>query len=316
MLNSARRTVICLLLALCALAAPSATAFAEGPQPTVRPCAQHDVCVGISQGPGTPAPGHTVPGGGGGGGDGVVPMCSWNGQQWPCWDDDLGWFSTNDGCYYIASDPQPPAGDPAWAGHQPSDGAVYEVNCRGTGGQLTPKPVQFFADPPVAARPLVRPRDLMNQVIDEWGFLPPVLRAAPGDTAVVGAPVWLWYDRTDRTYGDRTRSLSMGGLTVTVKATRTPVTWTVDDGSGSFTCADATTPYSKDLPASATAPCSHTFKVSSARARDQKFNLTARYDWHIEATRSDTGAEFADFNIRMEGAQIVSLRVAEVQVLN
>ena len=103
------KTVFRTLLLSALLLASTAPASAEEPGGGVNPCAVRDICIVVTEPGGTAEPGS---GGGGtsGGSDGGVQMCSWNGQQWPCWDDDLGWFSTSDGCYYHRSEPQPPAG--------------------------------------------------------------------------------------------------------------------------------------------------------------------------------------------------------------
>ncbi|GAA2748216.1 hypothetical protein [Kitasatospora cinereorecta] len=317
MLNSIRSMTVCGILTLGLVAAGITSASADDPTSTgdVTQCANQAVCGSVTDHSGsTPSPGATL--GGSGGGGGGVQMCSWNGQQWPCWDDDLGWFSTSDGCYYQASDPQPPADDPAWAGHMPTDGAVYEVNCRGVGGQLTPKPLMFFAAAPVAQPPRDRPIDIARRTVKQMHFDSPTLHAAPAGTAVVGSPVWLWYDATPTTDGVQTKKVDGLGLSITITATRGEVSWDPGDGSSTFGCKDSVTPYRSDLPRDAVPPCGYTYRTSSAKAKDTSFYLTAKFLWHVEATRSDTGAVFYRVDIPVDTQVPLKLQVAEVQVLN
>jgi hypothetical protein len=307
------KTVFRTLLLMGLIVASAAPASAQDPGAGGNPCAVRDICVIVVEPGSTPDPGNGG-GGSGGGGDGGVQMCSWNGQQWPCWDDDLGWFSTSDGCYYRASDPQPPAGDPSWGGHDPSQGAVYEVNCRGVGGELTPKPPMFFAQPPGGPPPPDRPYDLGMKALGRIHFDAPELHAAPATTAVVGAPVWLWYAATPTTSGTQRATAQGRTLSVTATATLTSVHWDTGDGSG----ADCTGPgsaYRSGEPADRP-PCGHTYRTASAGQKDQAFYLTATLTWHVEAVRSDTGKRVFTLDFPVSSDQPMPLKVAEVQALN
>lgn len=307
MLKSFARTVFAVML----LMALSPAARADGPSGGVAPCENSYICVGVTEPPSAPAaaPG---PSAGSGGGDGGTQLCSWNGQQWPCWDDDLGWFNTSDGCYYHRSDPQPPADDPAWGGNAPSTGAVYEVNCRGVGGELTPKPPMFFAQPPGGPPPPDRPYDLGMTAVRMIHFDAPELHTAPAGTAVVGMPVWLWYIRTPTTGGPQSATAHGRTLSVTATATLTGVHWDTGDGGGTD-CTDPGTPYL----AGATRPsCGYTYHTSSAGQPGTDYYLTATMTWHIEAHRSDNATQVFGFDYTVSTAQPLPLKVAEVQVLN
>jgi len=315
MLKSVGRLLVALLLVL----AVSPAAFADPGQPgDVTPCENHYICIDIEEPGGTPNPGQTT-GGTSGGGDGGVQMCSWNGQQWPCWDNDLGWFNTSDGCYYHRSDPQPPADDSAWAGHTSADGAVYEVNCRGVGGQLTPKPPMFFAQPPGGAPPPDNAVDLALRALRKMRFDSPELHAAPGGTAVVSMPVWFWYTPTATTSGARTETVKGRTISVTVKAVLTSVSWDTGDGSDGATCTGeaAVTPYRTDVPQGTKPPCGYTYLTSSAGAGDNAFYVKATLHWEVQATRSDSGGTVFRVPLRYPVVTEVPLRlqVAEVQAL-
>ncbi|GAA0689116.1 ATP/GTP-binding protein [Kitasatospora atroaurantiaca] len=316
MLKSVWRLLIAavMLLGLTVALNPSAVADPSGgPGGGVTPCKNLYICVIVTEPGGTPSPGSTNPGGSGGD-DGGVQMCSWNGQQWPCWDDSLGWFNASDGCYYHRSEPQPPADDPAWDGHDPSSGAVYEVNCRGVGGQLTPKPPMFFAQPPGGAPPPDRPVDLGWRAIRKIQLAAPQLRTAPTGTAVVGLPVWLWYDRTPATVGPLSATAPGRTLSVTATATLVNVHWDTGVGAG-VDCTTPGTAYRPEAGSSRSPDCGYVYDTSSAQQKDGQFFLTATLTWRVTAVRSDTGAQVLGFDYQV-ASDTLPLRVGEVQVLN
>lgn len=314
MLRTARRILVRALLLIGMLAVATTPAVAEEPGGTVNPCAVRDICVIVVEpGSGTPKPGSTLPGGGGS--TGTVPTCTWNGHEWPCWDDKLGWFSTANGCYYLQASPQPPAGHRAWEGHKPEDGKVYEVTCRGTGDVLTPQPLQFFAQPPVAQPPVDNVAELGRRALELLRLSPPVLHAAPTGSAVVGVPVWLWYDRADASVGPVSRTVSGNVISVTATARLSNVSWDTDDGHR-VTCTGAGTPYQASAGAAASPDCGHLYRVGSAQRPDGTFYLSATATWRITAVRNDTGAQIADFPWDVPAAELLPLRVAEVQLLN
>ncbi|WP_156178468.1 hypothetical protein [Saccharothrix sp. ST-888] len=244
-----------------------------------------------------------------------MQMCSWNGQQWPCWDDDLGWFSSSDGCYYHRMNQQPPAGAKEWGGHDPSEGAVYEVNCRGIDGQLTPKDPMFFAQPPGGEPPPDRPYDLGLKALKTIRLAAPVLHAAPTGTAVVGVPVWLWYDRDAATTGPLSATATGRQISVTATVTLAGVHWDTGDGAG-VDCTSPGTPYHADAGGSPSPDCGHLYTTGSARQRDGRYYLTATLNWKVTAVVSGTGEKVFAFDFPVTSDQPLPLRVGEVQVLN
>ncbi|WP_371501025.1 hypothetical protein OG871_29750 [Kitasatospora sp. NBC_00374] len=313
MLKSFWRPVVCLVAAVGLLTAGLTPAMADDPSGEVNPCTVRDICVVVTEPGSTPGPGPT--GGGSGGGGGGVQTCSWNGQQWPCWDDDLGWFSSSDGCYYRRSQPQPPAGDPSWAGHDPADGAVYEVNCRGVGGQLSTKPLTFFPQAPGGAPPET-PAQLGARAFAKIHFDAPELHAAPAGTAVVGLPVWLWYTPTATTRGPQSATAKGPTLTATATATLKEVRWDTDDGAATTVCKDPGTPYQAGGDPNLQPSCGHVYTTGSARKSDHSYALTATLVWRVEITRSDTGGRINAFDYERPTDVPLPLRVGEVQVLN
>lgn len=312
MLKSGWRMMIRAAVLLGMVAATFSPAVAADPTGGVNPCTVSDICVVITEPGSDPSPGSTLPGGSGGGGGGVQ-MCSWNGQQWPCWDDDLGWFNTSDGCYYHRSDPQPPADDQAWGGHDPSSGAVYEVNCRGVGGQLTPKPPMFFAQPPGGEPPADRPVDLGLKAVRMIHFDPPKLHAAPGGTALVGSPVWLWYDRKDSTAGPQSATVKGRQISVTATAEIKNVHWDTGDGTAGVDCRTPGTAYT---PGATSPDCQYVYRTGSAHQKDSSYYLTAVITWHISAKVVGQAGQVFGFDYLVPTDQPLPLRVGEMQVLN
>ncbi|WP_441249035.1 hypothetical protein [Kitasatospora sp. McL0602] len=218
---------------------------------------------------------------------------------------------TSDGCYYKRSNPQPEPGDKAWAGHDPASGAVYEVNCRDVGNVLTAKDPEFFTQPP-GGPPPDRPVDLAWQAIGLMRFHVPKLHAAPAGTAVVGAPVWLWYERGDGTSDPQTATVSGHTLTVTAKAVVDNVHWDTGD-HGAVDCA---TPGTEYAPGATASDCTYTYRTGSALQPQTSYYLTAVITWHVTATIVGRNKQVIDFMYPIASDVPLQLRVGEMQVLN
>ncbi|MEW1913818.1 ATP/GTP-binding protein [Kitasatospora sp. NPDC085895] len=243
--------------------------------------------------PGQP-PGNSAGGSGGsGGGTAGEPKCVWNGHEWPCHDSALGWFNTSDGCYWQQRDPQPPAGDPDWAGHQPGDGAVYEVTCRGTGGALTPAPNQWLQNPPPGFGGGVDLGALARQAADRMLLVGPQIGMAPepGRTGLVGMPVWMWTSVSPTTWGPNTASASAGAVTVTATAHASKIDWSMGDGR-TVTCTSAGTPYQPSYGGASSPDCGHTYTSTSASQPHGKFHVTAVTTWVVDWTGAGRTGQF------------------------
>ncbi|GGQ69698.1 hypothetical protein [Kitasatospora griseola] len=304
MLNSAWRAALCALtgIGLTVAFVPSASA-------DVTPCADDIICTGIHE----PGSGGT-PGGGstGGGGDSGSDTCSWNGRPVPCWRDDLGWFSS--GCYYRLAKPQPLETEDVWDGKTGKDGAIYDRACL---GNEAPGSV-FLAQPPGGMKPPT-PRQLAFDALDQIKVARPVLHAAPQTDAVVGSPVWFWFDATPQSAGPISHAVPGPGYTVTTTVTLKQVVWSVDDGpaggrSQEFTCSDPGTPFAVGQ----TPSCSHIFARSSAAMADHAYTVRVALLWRVTAkTSANTDIDMADFTWRSEFPGLtLRIPVNEVQVLN
>ncbi|AUG81067.1 hypothetical protein CFP65_6411 [Kitasatospora sp. MMS16-BH015] len=310
--------------AVLALALTGAFVQAAAADPTDDPsggvyeCDNRNICIIVTEPGGNPSPGSTTPGTGGGGGGGVQ-TCMWNGKQWPCWDDDLGWFNSSNGCYYKRSNPQPPAGDPEWGTHDPAKGAMYDVTCRGANDQLTPLDPQYFAAPPGGAPPPPTPLAVATELVRELKIGDLTVHAAPLTTAVVGAPVWLWYDRTDDNAGDLRKTAQGTGFSITAVAKYQGVTWDTGESDGiggthQVSCTGAGTPWTSG--STARSDCTYAYTTSSVRQPDTAYALTARACWTIDARVDQTGVKVGNFPPVCRTSEPIELRVGEVQVLN
>ncbi|WP_266319296.1 hypothetical protein [Kitasatospora sp. NBC_00240] len=312
MLKSIGRLTIRVMLAAGLLLTPAGPAWAEGPDGDVHQCEVTTICTDVHE-PGTaPKPG-TTGGTGTNNGGGGVQTCTWNGEQWPCWDNDLGWFDSSNGCYYHRSSPQPPAGSKDWDGHDPADGAVYEVNCRQAGGgMMTQNPV-FLAQAP-GGPPPDNPATLAKDARDRIVFTAPQPHIAPADKALVGLPVWLWYDWSGA--GKAPQPVTVKGNYISVTATPSVhrVIWDLGDGH-TVQCKGPGTPY----PPGATGPspdCPYLFTASSALKANGTFSVTVTVEWQTDSVIVGAGTKVGQPILLSTTSAPFELKVGEVQVLN
>ncbi|MFF7145716.1 ATP/GTP-binding protein [Streptomyces nodosus] len=284
-------------LALALALGPAGLAHA-GSDPTVAPptdCGGMRVCIGVGTGGSNAKPS-------GGSGDkhtantssGTKRTCStyFTGSkaggpdekgpgeyEVPCVDPDLGSFSG--GCYYKNADPQPPAGDPAWQGRKPGDGAIYQRSCPFgfPGNQTLAEGFVWMAQSPAAAA--VDPAQLAQEAVDKMKLEGPDIaspRAAGKYT--VGVPMWMWVNQSATTYGPNTASASAGGLTVTATAKVSKIEWRMGDG-GTVTCTGPGMPYSASAGMAKSPTCGHVYSETSAAESGGKYQVTATSMWTI-----------------------------------
>ncbi|WP_327682926.1 hypothetical protein [Kitasatospora sp. NBC_00458] len=295
------------------LLSPAVPAAAE-PTPTggATRCEVNVICTGTED-PGTkPTPGGGGTGGTGGSSSGPQ-VCTWNGQPLACSDPVLGWFSASTGCYYRILSPQPAEGDPAWEGHKPSDGAVYNATCRypDNSGQSPTLP-RFFAQAP-AGPPPDNPAQLARQARDRIAFPKPKPGTAPKGDSVVGAPLWLWLENAQ---APAPVSVSGNTLTVTVTPRLDWVEWKFGDGTKERCAgkAAAGTPYDPKYGNSPSPTCGHVFTSGSGTKKDGLFHGTVTAQW-VGVVTVTGGTQRVD-PIELPLTETLQFRVAEVQVLN
>lgn len=222
-----------------------------------------------------------------------------------------GYWSNTYNCYLQAQNPQPPAGDPSWQGHQPGDGAVYQCYQPETDIAI----YIWAANPPPGAGTGPTPHDVAEVAIKRMdltainiGITP---EPGPNRIGLVGMPVWLWAQGPDaHTYGPATASASAGGIMITATARVEQITWDMGDGN-QVVCHSAGTPYKASYGEAQSPDCGHVYDKSSSGQPGGKYTVTATSDWVVTwqgAGQSGT--------IRLNGlARSVQIAVGEAQVL-
>lgn len=251
---------------------------------------------------------------------GAGERCYWDGTKQgihkpppgpvPC-SSDAGYWSNNYNCYIQMVDPQPPAGDPAWQGHKPGDGAVYRCYQPQTGIII----MVWSATPPPNSGAGPTPREVAALAIDQMnlsainiGIAP---KPGPGSIGIVGMPVWMWAAKpNDHTVGPISASASAGGITVTATARLHRVTWSMGDGT-KVVCRGPGTPYKASYGDRTSPTCGHVYEKSSANEPKDQYAVSATSDWVI--TWSGAGQSGT---IRLNGlVRSVAISVGEAQVL-
>ncbi len=228
----------------------------------------------------------------------------------PC-STDFGYWSNALNCYVRLADPQPIAGDPAWQGHEPGDGNVYECWQPQTDLQIQ----IWSATPPVNSGAGPTPREVAQIAVDRMGLraidIGIVPEPGPDRMGIVGMPVWMWVASPNQhTWGPIAASASAGGITITATARVETIRWDMGDGT-KITCRNKGTVYKAAFGKSKSPTCGHTYEMSSGGLPDDRFTVTATSEWVV----SWQGAGQSGV-IRLDGLQrSVRVAVGEAQVL-
>lgn len=232
---------------------------------------------------GTPGGGGGNGGGGTGGGSGGAVIChDPQGNVIEC-QDIRGWYDPTSYCYWKKTEPQPPATDRVWEGHQPADGTIYTYTCPYNGGSwLGGSGLLFRASPPPGFGGLPSPITLAAQAISQLPIRGAQIQTAPnvGGAGLVGLPVWLWTTVNTDTWGPQTATASVPGLSVTATANASKIQWVMGDG-GSVTCTTPGTPYSAGFGGKPSPDCGYVYSQSSGSQSGGKYTITAVTTWHV-----------------------------------
>jgi hypothetical protein len=130
---------------------------------------------------------------------------------------------------------------------------------------------------------------------------------------LVNLPSWLWI--APQTWGMRSATASVPGLSATATATPMSVTWTMGDGH-QVVCHGPGTPYRPgDPPGAASPDCGYTYRSSSAGQPGERYKVTAMTRWRV--TWTATGAVNTSGTLPdLLRTSSIGLRVAEVQTIN
>ena len=194
---------------------------------------------------------------------------------------EYGYWSNGYRCYISLLDPQPPAGDPSWQGHEPGDGAVY--NCYQPQTDLL---IWIWSqDPPPNSGAGPTPGEVAQIAIQEMNLraIDIGITPEPGEDSIgiVGMPVWMWAANPDEhTVGPITESASAGGITVTATA-QAPQDHLGHGRRHHGRVPTAGTPYKAAYGNTKSPDCGHVYEKSSSKQAGGKYTVTATSDWVI-----------------------------------
>ena len=228
--------------------------------------------------------------------------CALDGKTVPC-SNKYGAFSNSTACSgYVRlaeAQPSPPSGQLG------GSGAWYECTfaCAALQDPISACPadvgaVDFWSNTPPAGVEQYTPAQAAATLARSFRLTPITIGMAPARKTHhddppgtqpyrrtwVGVPVWLWVaNPKPLTYGPYTQTATLGGVTVTARATVTQVDWTSGDGNHA-TCA-AGTPFDSstwaDQAAADSPTCGFRFQRTSAEQPDGVWNVTATSHWTV-----------------------------------
>jgi hypothetical protein len=209
-----------------------------------------------------------------------------------------------DQCYAKPADPQPAKSDPAWQGH--TDGVLYQCAWQGA-PFVTPRLIWFGTAP----SPPVDPEELVLRGIREMGLHPVTIGIVPkpglGSGGLVGLPVWMWVaDPGPQTVGPQERTLTVGGMTATMRAHVDRTDWAMGNGDV-VTCHGPGTAYQASFGAARSPTCGYSYTHPA-----DAYAITATSHWVVDWTSSNGDAG----QIRFAVVANTSIRIGESQALN
>ncbi|MBB5157469.1 hypothetical protein BJ970_005003 [Saccharopolyspora phatthalungensis] len=194
---------------------------------------------------------------------------------------------------------QAPAPSGAWY--------VYRCDKPGFADALYRPPVWIPDGQPGA--PLPSPAELAEQARNQLRLPSPRIEANPAGDQLVHLPTWLWLNQAS--WGQRSATASVPGVSVTAVATPTSVSWSMGDGR-TVTCTGPGTPFSTGSDPKAASPdCGHIYRTSSAGQPNQAFPVIATVHWTITWSGAGQSGVFPD----MTTSSTAAFRVAESQAL-
>jgi len=232
-------------------------------------------------------------------GSGTTGCRDARGDAVPCYIQKWGWLGA-DGCYY-----KPVTPELAAALDKPTPPAAwYEGTCVDvTSGVVLPiVRLRVFATPPGQSL-------LIAEAVRRLRLPAPAIRVNPAPPAaqLLYVPTWLWLDSSS--WGARSATASVPGLSVTATAKPVRVVWSTGDGR-SVTCDGPGTPWRAGTDPMASSPdCGHTYDTSSGQGT---FTLRATITWSV----SWVGGGLSGTEPALTSTASVPLKVAESVAVN
>ncbi|HEU0089855.1 MAG TPA: hypothetical protein VFQ77_19770 [Pseudonocardiaceae bacterium] len=138
----------------------------------------------------------------------------------------------------------------------------------------------------------------------------PAIRSNPAGRQLVNLPTWLWIDESS--WGPRSTTVSVPGVSVTATATPTRVVWSMGDGT-EVTCTSAGTPFPAGTDPAASSPdCGHTYRFSSLGRPGDAFPVVATVFWSVRWSGAGQSGVFDGLTTTSEAA----FTVVESQSVN
>jgi hypothetical protein len=294
---TARRMV--LTLSACLLAVATAVpAYADGTTPVDCSKNPSDPSCHVHVGdPGGPGSG----GGGGGGGGGGSQVCHYpiTNEVVPCYLPDYGQFS-DDGCYYKVATGVDLGAAEALGGKATPPGQWYVGSC---GYPPIAGYVRFRI---FAGGVLPNPADLAADAVKKLHLPLPAIRVNPAPPAaqLVFLPTWMWLDGSS--WGSRSATASVPGLSVTATAKPAKLMFSTGDGA-SVSCPGPGTAWTTGKDPNAASPdCGHTYQ------RPGSFTVTATVTWQISWAGGGQTGTVPDLTT----TSTLTLNVTDSQALN
>jgi hypothetical protein len=193
--------------------------------------------------------------------------------------------------------------------HPAGPGGWYISVCSGgLAGRIFYPPVWIPGK--AAPRPRVDPAVLARQAYNQLALPSPAIRVSPTGEQLVNLPSWLWLDPSS--WGDRSASAAVPGVSVTARARPGTVSWSMGDGT-TVSCQGSGTPYrAGDNPAAASPDCGYTYRRSSAAQPGQAFAVTVTVQWTVSWSGAGQDGTFPGLTTTASA----TMRVAESQALN
>jgi hypothetical protein len=219
------------------------------------------------------------------------------GRVVPCFVEGAGWYG-GDGCYYRLATGTELSAAEALGGVPSPPGRWYVGQC---GSPPTPTVTRFriFGTPP-------GPQLLADEAVRALRLPTPVIRVNPAPPApqIVYVPTWVWLDAGS--WGRRSATASVPGMSVTAIAT--PVKLVISTGDRvSVTCQGPGTAWTVGSDASTASPtCGYTYTVGGL------YPLQATVTWNV----SWAGGGVTGTAPLMTTTATLTLQVVEKPVLN
>ena len=157
----------------------------------------------------------------------------------------------------------------------------------------------------------VNPRTLADEARRYLALPLPAPQMSPTGDQIVNLPTWLWLAGD---WQPLTSTVSVPGVSVTVRAIPDLVVWTMGDGS-QVTCDGPGTPYRTGIADAAQSPtCSYTYRHSSATQPRLRYEAAVTVRWHAAWVASGV-AGGGDLGT-IDRTTTFPVRVGEVQAIN